>query len=97
MAKIRHYKMKGSYAIEAAFVVPIILGLIFAMIYMLYYFHDKNVVYSNMQKAVADVADGRKEYKSNKEWQEDMQNNLWMFKVAHRLHSAIRPFSHPHW
>lgn len=75
-------KVKGSYAIEAAFVVPIILGIIFAMIYMLYYLHDKNIVYANMQKAVVSVAEGKKDYKSDSEWQEDMQENLWMFKVT---------------
>lgn len=78
---MRYCKMKGSYAIEAAFVVPVILGLIFAMIYILYYFHDKNVVYSNMQKAVVSVAESRKEYTSDKEWQQDMQDSLWMFKI----------------
>lgn len=76
-----NYKMKGSYAIEAAFVVPIILGIIFAMIYMLYYLHDKNIVYANMQKAVVSVAEGKKDYKSDKEWQQDMQENLWIFKI----------------
>lgn len=75
-------KLKGSFAIEAAFVVPIVLGIIFAMIYMLYYLHDKNVVYANMQKAVISVAEGKKDYKNNSEWQEDMQNNLWIFKVT---------------
>ncbi|HBA96825.1 MAG TPA: hypothetical protein DCZ23_01825 [Lachnospiraceae bacterium] len=82
MKNIKIYKIKGSYAVEAAFVVPIILGLIFAMIYVMYYFHDKNVVYANMQKAAVNVAEGRKEYKDSKEWQEDMQENLWMFKVT---------------
>lgn len=75
-------KLKGSFAIEAAFVVPIVLGIIFAMIYILYYLHDKNVVYANMQKAVISVAEGKKDYKNNSEWQEDMQNNLWIFKVT---------------
>lgn len=75
-------KLKGSFAIEAAFVVPIVLGIIFAMIYMLYYLHDKNVVYANMQKAVISVAEGKKDYKNNSEWQEDMQNNLWIFEVT---------------
>lgn len=75
-------KLKGSFAIEAAFVVPIVLGIIFAMIYILYYLHDKNVVYANMQKAVISVAEGKKDYKNNSEWQEDMQNNLWIFEVT---------------
>ena len=30
-------RMKGSYTVEAAFVIPVILGLIFAMIYVIFY------------------------------------------------------------
>lgn len=76
------FRMKGSYTIEAAFVIPVILGLIFAMIYIIFYLHDKNIVYCNMQKAVVHVAEGKKEYKDNKEWQQDIQENLWIFKVV---------------
>jgi len=50
------FRMKGSYTVEAVFVVPIILGLIFAMIYVIFYLHDKAVVYCNMQQAVVHVA-----------------------------------------
>lgn len=78
----RKFAVKGSYAIEAAFIVPVILGLVFAMIYMLYYLHDRAVLYGNMQTAVISSAEGRKEYKDNKEWQEAMQENMWIFKVT---------------
>ena len=77
----RNFAMKGSYVVEAAFIVPVILALVFAMIYMLYYLHDRAVLYGNMQTAVISVAEGRKEYKDNKEWQEAMQENMWIFKV----------------
>lgn len=79
---VKTFRMKGSYVVEAAFVVPVVLGIIFAMIYVLYYLHDKTVVYSNMQQAVVNVAEGRKEYKNNEEWQQDMQENLWIFNVV---------------
>ncbi len=75
-------RMKGSYTVEAAFVIPVILGLIFAMIYVIFYLHDKTVVYCNMQQAVVHVAEGKKEYKDNKEWQHDIQKNLWIFRVV---------------
>jgi len=79
--KIRHYKMEGSYAVEAAFIVPFILGLLFAVVYMLYYMHDRSVIYSNMQNAVINVAEGRRKYTSDTEWQKDMQDGLWIFQV----------------
>ena len=75
-------RMKGSYTVEAAFVIPVILGLIFAMIYVIFYLHDKTIVYCNMQQAVVHVAEGKKEYKDNKEWQQDIQKNLWIFHIV---------------
>lgn len=78
---INNKKVKGSYAVEAALVLPIVIGMLFAMIYVLYFLHDKAVLYGNMKKAVVNVAEGTKEYKSNEKWQEDMQKNLWLFNV----------------
>lgn len=78
----RRFAVKGSYAVEAAFIVPVILGLVFAMIYMLYYLHDKAVLYGNVQTTVISAAEGRNGYKDNKEWQEDMQENMWIFKIT---------------
>lgn len=77
----RVFKMKGSYTMEVVFVVPIILGLIFAMIYVMYYLHDKAVIYCNVQQAVVHVAEGKKEYKDDEEWKQDMQDSLWIFQV----------------
>lgn len=81
-AGLKSFRMRGSYTLEAVFVIPIILGLIFAMIYVVFYLHDKNVVYCNMQQAVVHVAEGKKEYKDNKEWQQDIQENLWIFQIV---------------
>ena len=50
MALLKISRMKGSYAVEAAFVVPVVLGMIFAMIYVLYYLHDKAVVYRGKKR-----------------------------------------------
>lgn len=76
------FKMKGSYTIEAVFVVPMVLGLVFAMIYVIYYLHDRAVVYSNMQQEIISVAEGRKKYQNNTEWQQDIQKNLWIFNIV---------------
>lgn len=80
MGKI--FKMKGSYTIEAVFIVPMVLGLVFAMIYIIYYLHDRSVAYSNMQQSVINVSAGRKKYKNNIEWQQDIQKNLWIFNIV---------------
>ncbi|MCI9078340.1 MAG: pilus assembly protein [Lachnospiraceae bacterium] len=75
-------KIKGSYTLEAIFIIPIVLGLIFAMIYVIFYLHDKTVFYCNMQQAVVHIAEDKKEYKDDEEWQQDMQENLWIFRVV---------------
>ncbi len=75
-------KIRGSYTVEAVFIVPIVLGLVFAMIYVLFFLHDKAVLYGNMRNAVVESAEGRVKYKNDEEWQDDMQNNLWFFKVT---------------
>ena len=80
--KQRKKMLRGSYTLEAVFIVPIILGLIFAMIYIIFYLHDKAVVYGNMHQAVVHIATGRKTYNSNEEWQQDIQENLWIFQVV---------------
>ena len=48
--KERHkYNISASYTVEASFIVPMILGLIFAMIYMLFFLHDRVVLHQNLQ------------------------------------------------
>ena len=79
--RIKKAALRGSFAIEAAFVVPIVLGIIFSMLYVLYIFHDSTVLYGNMQTAALNVAEGKKTYSGSEEWKADMQEGLWIFKV----------------
>ena len=79
--RIKKTILSGSFAVEAAFVVPIVLGIIFSMLYVLYIFHDSTVLYGNMHSAVVSVAEGKKTYSGIEEWKEDMQEGLWIFKV----------------
>lgn len=81
IAKIEKVFLSGSFVVEAAFVVPIVLGIIFSMLYVLYIFHDSAVLYGNMHTAVVKVAEGTKTYSGNSEWKEDMQKGLWIFKI----------------
>ena len=41
----KRYEISANYTVEAAFVVPIILGMIFSMIYMLFVLHDKVILH----------------------------------------------------
>ena len=72
--------LSGSYTVEAAFIIPIIVGIVFAMIFMLFYLHDKVVLQANINRYVVQVAQGRMECLDGEEWIDKMQENLWMFK-----------------
>lgn len=52
------------------------------MIYILFLYHDRAVLYSNMRNGIIGVAEGTLEYSDDNEWKEDMQKGLWLFKVT---------------
>ena len=54
-------KQNGSFTIEASFVVPIVLMVFMASVYIIFYFHDKNIL-SGAVYETAVVGSGRKGY-----------------------------------
>ena len=54
----KRYRVSANYTIEAAFIVPMILGIIFAMIYMLFFLHDKVILQENIRYSVICLAEG---------------------------------------
>lgn len=78
---------KGSYTVEAAFIVPVILGIIFAMLYLMFFFHDKVVLRGNMEDIAVMImeTDGTKEMaplQSDEEKIEYLQRNMWLLSVT---------------
>ncbi len=53
-------KNRGSYTVEAAFVVPIILGLAFVILFTLFLLHDKAVLQANLDNVIFLMAEGEK-------------------------------------
>ena len=53
---IKKYDISGNYTVEAAFIVPMILGIVFAIMYMLFFLHDKVVLQENLRTVVLSVA-----------------------------------------
>ena len=43
---LRKYRFKGSYTVEASFLLPMILTVIILIIYMAFFLHDRQVLYS---------------------------------------------------
>lgn len=79
--KLKIKYLRGSYSVEAALIVPIIFGMLFAMLYVLFFLHDKAVLYGNMNRELTLVCEGEREYTSDMEWQKAMQENLWILRV----------------
>lgn len=73
--------LSASYTVEAAFVIPLILGIIFALLYFMYYEHDKIVLQGNIEEAVIQLVRSKEEIPDQTEWKKQIQKNLWMAQV----------------
>lgn len=59
----KRYEISANYTVEAAFVVPIVLGMIFSMIYMLFVLHDKVILHENIRYNVICIDENDGNYK----------------------------------
>lgn len=74
---------EGSYTVEAALLVPIVLGIIFSLFYFLIYEHDKVVLTGNLnEQMVLFETGGVTAIPEEREWQKMMQKHLWMAEVT---------------
>lgn len=46
-------KLQGSFTIEAAYIIPLILLIIGVMFHVLFYYHDKNILLGSAHEAAA--------------------------------------------
>lgn len=67
-------KENGSYTVEGAFVVPIILGLVFLILYTLFIVHDKAVLQANLDNLIFLLVEEEFE---GKEYNEFLSQGLW--------------------
>ncbi|MCI5640977.1 MAG: pilus assembly protein, partial [Lachnospiraceae bacterium] len=74
---IRCY-VSGSYTVEMAFVFPIILGILFAILFVLFYKHDELMVQHNLREGLLQHEDT---LPKKQEWKSELQANLWMGQV----------------
>lgn len=73
---------QASYTVEAAFVVPFILGIIFALLYFLFYEHDKAVFRGNLREAVICLAEENEDLPNDLAWRKQLQQHLWIGEVS---------------
>lgn len=86
----KRYRVSANYTVEAAFIVPMILGIIFAMIYMLFFLHDKVILQENIRYSVICLAEGGESSKGTAGNKEDnkkiskreISKNLRVFNIT---------------
>lgn len=70
----------GSFTVEAAFVVPILLGIVFAVLYLLFLFHDRIVLQEKGYEALYSMAEGSLPVE-NRTMKERTENALWIVQI----------------
>lgn len=77
--KRNYYCCEGSYTVEAAFVVPFVLGIIFMLMFMFFYEHDKAVVYGVLSNDVCFYED--REVEGEDDIKKELEKNIWFGEV----------------
>lgn len=70
---------EGSYTVEAAFVVPVVLGMAFVILYTLFLQHDKVMLQANLDNLIFLMAEDCEDYRQ--EYQAYLQESLWCMKI----------------
>lgn len=79
---MNRYFWDGSYTVEAAFIVPMVLGILYAWMFHLFYLHDQVVMDGMLQELVVQCPDDITENdQQTQEWRERIQNDLWIAKI----------------
>lgn len=76
------YMWDGSYTVEAAFIVPVVLGILYGWMFQLFYLHDQVVIDGMLQEMVV-LRQEKKECGEQEieRWREKLQEALWIAQV----------------
>jgi hypothetical protein len=83
MINTKKYLWDGSYTIEAAFLVPIILGILYAWMFQLFYLRDEVVMNGMLAEMIVQMQinrDGEGEYDEEAKRQA-LQSCLWIARI----------------
>ena len=70
---------RGSYTIEAAFIVPVVAGIAFLILYTLFLQHDRVILQANLNNGIFLLAEGK--YKDKQDVDKDIQKYLWCMEI----------------
>ena len=65
---------KGSYTVEAAFIMPVLLGILFLLMYVMIFLHDRAVLRGNFSYVLCKIAE---EGTAKKNYEERLSKGLW--------------------
>nr|WP_317449359.1 pilus assembly protein [uncultured Sellimonas sp.] len=75
-------KWKGSFTVEAAVLVSAVLFLVYGIIMVLFYYHDKNILAGTAYETA--VISGRKQ-KQESPFQEEEIQQLWKERISGKM------------
>lgn len=71
-------KERGSYTVEAAFIVPMVLGIVFMILYLILWHHDRCVLQADLQDRVFLMAEKEKKESGPIE---ELQKKMWIMTI----------------
>lgn len=71
-------RRRGSYTVEAAFVMPFVLGIVFTIWYTLFLLHDRAILQANLNNIVFMLAE---EEIAEEEYSSYLERGLWLMEL----------------
>ena len=79
---MEEHKWKGSYTLEAVFVVPVIFGIIFVILYLMFLFHDQVVLQGRLHEAMCKASETNCLVKQQ-ELKKQLEQVSWGYYINH--------------
>lgn len=74
-------RARGSYTVEAAFIIPIIIGLSFVIMYVLFIFHDMVILQANLDNVIFLIAEEQISCKEA-DYNDNFKKSLWFMELG---------------
>ncbi|MCR5203397.1 MAG: hypothetical protein K6D02_10000 [Lachnospiraceae bacterium] len=90
--KIFTKKVKAYMTVEASFIVPIIIGIIFSLIAATFYLHDRVIIFSYSENLAndfyAESSKNKDKRVNNSDIKDNISNKLWIMKISKCKYSS---------
>ena len=73
--------VKASYTVEAAFIVPLLLGIAFLIMYVTFLLHDRVILQGNFSYVLCEIAEGNMETEERGKMLEILKKKLWVTEI----------------